>query len=386
MTPLEDSVGRPVLDRIDPHVLEASVDTIRLFARAYGDDNPLYSDAEYARAGPRRRLVAPPLFPLATGAPAPDGDQEPVDLEAFGVGAGQTIRGDRWLLRRPVVEGARLVRSKHIYRVDAAPESGADGEVCTVTVRTTYRWRGDVYAVNDRIREYRPGRTRPGGDGRRRATYRPEELAELDRAHASAGRRGAEVRFLEDVSAGAPMGTLVKGPMTVTDLVSYRGGVGPGPLGGEPMRMAYLNRLARPHLYTPDASGAPDIVERRHYDDAYARSLGLAGADDYSHTRLTWLTQLIGDWMGDAGWLWSLSGSTTLAHNYVGDTHWLEGEVSAVRDAEGFGVVDVVVRCRNQLHQVTSTADATVLLPRRGESHVTDHHLDLHAGSAEAMW
>ena len=384
---LRDAVDRPVRDAIEPYVLEASLDTIRLFARAYGDDNPLYSDAAYACAGPRGRLVAPPLFPIATGAPVPLDDADgPIDLEAFGVGTGQTIAGDRWLLCRPIDVGVRLQRDKRIHRVDLDPPAGAEAEGCTVTVRTTFRGGGEVYAVNDRIRRYEVGAAPPAGDGRTKATYNPDELDRIDRAVASAGRRGALVRWFEDVNPGDSTGVMVKGPMTVTDLVAYRGGVGPGPLGGEALRLAYLNRQVRPHVYNPDFSGTPDITERRHYDEPYAQRLGFAGAYDYSHTRLTWLSHLVGDWMGDAAWLWSLSGTTTLANNYVGDTHWLDGEVESVERQDGFGAVSLALRGRNQLGQITCTADATVLLPTRGRSHVTDRHLARFGAATEPGW
>src|SRR5436190_21736284 len=69
-------VGAPIRDVVTPYVTVASADAIRHFARAYGDDNPLYSDPAYARAAPFGALFAPPLFPLATGTPTwtPDVD------------------------------------------------------------------------------------------------------------------------------------------------------------------------------------------------------------------------------------------------------------------------------------------------------------------------
>ena len=76
-------VGRPVADDAGPHVEYATVDSIRHFARAYGDGNPLYSDPAYATAGPRQVLVAPPLFPIASGVPLGD-DGAPVDISLPG--------------------------------------------------------------------------------------------------------------------------------------------------------------------------------------------------------------------------------------------------------------------------------------------------------------
>jgi hypothetical protein len=157
--------------------------------------------------------------------------------------------------------------------------------------------------------------------------------------------------------------------------------VGPGPLGGEPLRLAFLNRRRRPGLYAPDDTGAPDIVERRHYDVAFARSLGYPSAYDYSHTRLTWLSHLVTDWIGDGAWLWSLSGRT-ISNNYVGDTHWLDGVVTAVDDQGEVGAVTLRLEARNQDGDLTCDGEAVVLLPWDGNGSVDDGAM---AERAEAL-
>jgi hypothetical protein len=222
------------------------------------------------------------------------------------------------------------------------------------------------------------------GDDRAPARYTPEALAAIDAAYAAATRRGAAPFVADEVEAGTRLPQMVKGPLTVTDLVTYRAGVGPGPLGGEPLRLAYLNRQRLPRLYTPDESGAPDIVERRHYDVAFARTLGYPSAYDYSHTRLTWLSHLVTDWMGDGGWLWSLTGRT-LANNYVGDTHWLDAVVTAVDAGEGLGAVTLRLEGRNQEGELTCDGEALVLLPRRGGGPVDDAALARRAEPFDAL-
>jgi hypothetical protein len=155
---------------------------------------------------------------------------------------------------------------------------------------------------------------------------------------------------------------MVKGPLTITDLVTYRAGVGPGPLGAEVLDLARRNRARRPELYTADPSGAPDTVERRHYDERYARSLGHPTAYDYSHTRLTWFSHLLTDWMGDGGWLFRLSVSAG-GLNYIGDTHWIAGRVVDVADDGRHGAVTIELTGRNQRHELTCHGEAVVLLP-----------------------
>src|SRR5947209_4683369 len=115
---LAEWVGAPILDAVEPYVWDASVDTIRHFARSYGDDNPLYSDPAYAAAGPWGRLVAPPLFPIAAGLPrtTPD-DEAAIDLDRVGRSARQSVLADRWTLHRPIAEGVRLERERRLVDV-----------------------------------------------------------------------------------------------------------------------------------------------------------------------------------------------------------------------------------------------------------------------------
>jgi hypothetical protein len=171
-------------------------------------------------------------------------------------------------------------------------------------------------------------------------------------------------RWIGDVVVGDELGPIIKGPLTITDLVTYRAGVGPGPLGAEALDLARRNRALRPGLYSKDPSGAYDTVERRHYDEGYARSLGHPTVFDYSHTRLAWFSHLVTDWMGDGGWLFRLSGSAT-GMNYLGDTHWIAGRVVEVGDDGTNGAATIALSGSNQLGDLTCEGEAVVLLPRR---------------------
>jgi acyl dehydratase len=371
---LVQRVGSPIRDTVPPHVTVASVDAIRHFARAYGDGNPLYSDPVYAAGSTRKGLCAPPLFGLATGTPRPSAEGksgDSLDMDQVPGGKRQTILQDRWTLTRPIWEGTRLNRDKVL--LDAVVESPA----CVVTERTVYSADKVVYAVRDRTRRFNlSSAADPPGVPPRRTQYSPDQLAEIERAYDSEWCRGPEPIHIEDVSVGDRIGPLVKGPLTVTDLVEYRSGVGPGPLGGEALRLAYSNRRQRPELYSSDAWGVPDIVERRHWDEKFAESLGLLSATDYSHTRMNWFSHLVTNWMGDGGWLRQLTGVTNLGVNYVGDTHWMEGEVTSISDRGCADEAGLVLTGRNQRGEQTCRADAVVLLPKRPSVAVTEQDLE----------
>ncbi len=366
-------VGAPITSSEPPHFQEVTPDAIRLFARAFGDGNPIYSDPKYAEHSVRGGLVAPPLFPIAMGQPAEPGEPaRPVDVAAvLGVGPPSAPAADRWTLHRPLVVGTRLSRSSTLYDV-AAEDDPASPWFVEATERTVYETSGVVYATHDRARRYRShGDPAPAADPRPLAVYTQAELAEIERAYETEIVRGPEPRRVCDVAVGDVLGPIVKGPLTVTDLITYRGGIGPGPLGAEPLRLGALSRRRRPALWSANTQGVPESLERRHWDVEYAQSLGYASAYDYSHTRLTWLTHLLTNWMGDGGWVWQVEGAM-LEANYVGDTHWVTGVVRAVRDAAACGAVTIELSARNQRAEVTYRGSAIVLLPDEPATFVTN--------------
>src|SRR5947207_7058512 len=107
---LEGLVGATVAAAESPYVEQVNPDAIRHFARAYGDDNPFYSDPAYAAASARGELIAPPLFPIATGIPEPpDAGRRAVDVdELLGVPPPAAPSADRWTLHAPLTVGLRL--------------------------------------------------------------------------------------------------------------------------------------------------------------------------------------------------------------------------------------------------------------------------------------
>jgi hypothetical protein len=68
--------------------------------------------------------------------------------------------------------------------------------------------------------------------------YTDEQIAEIEAQYAAESARGAEVRWWEDVSEGDTIGPLVKGPLTVTDMVCWHVGMGMGLYGVRALRLA----------------------------------------------------------------------------------------------------------------------------------------------------
>lgn len=363
---LQSVVGAELEVSVRPYVEYATVDSMRNFARAYGDDNPLFGDEDYGLAGPWGTIVAPPLFPIATGVPVATVGEPAAVVRGALRGVAVEVVDDRWTLHRMVQPGVRLVRTDSIAAVTFGATDTA--RTATVTTRSVYIARDSLYATHDRVRVH-GGRSIAdaiGSDDHRgeregKARYDDDALAEIERVGSAWRRRGSAPLVASDLAVGATIGPLVKGPMTITDLVAYRGGVGPGPFGVEPLDLARHNRRVRPDFYDRDDTGAWDARERLHWDEAYAQRCGHPSAYDYTHTRLNWMVHLLTDWMGDHARLETIS-FVHLAHNYVGDTHWVDATIRAVDTARDVTRVVLELRGVNQLGVVTCRGDASVLL------------------------
>lgn len=308
-----------------PHYEFATSDTVRLFARSYGD------------ASARWEGCAPPLFPLASGSAGNDPVDGAAELWRALREIAPRVAEDRWWFARPIPLGTRLVRDDTLH--------AASGD--RVTVRSRYSAGGVDYAVHDRDRDY--GATEPRKP-RAKASYRPNEIEAIEAQYGAHRRHRART--------SDHLGPLVKGPLTITDLVAYRAGVGPGPFGVEALELNHANRRARPHFYDRDQAGMWDARERLHYDERYAIAHGHPSAYDYSHTRLLWASQLITDWLDGNGELASVT-YRELAPNYVGDTTWLLGQITE-RHRDG---ASLRFEALNQLDQCTAQGSATVRWP-----------------------
>jgi acyl dehydratase len=370
---LERRIGIPARRRRRPHHEELTADSFRHYAMGYGDDNPVFCEPSYGRSARWGDVIAPPLYPLTAGRPIPvdwtDEQHEVMSQPDPLAGVGEYLCGERWLWSRPLVTGTGLERTACIDAAALKRSEFGGGVGVLVSNRTEWRAEDDVVCLRltDMWHAERRGTRKSAGLRVVEPTkYAPEQLAELDRIYEAEQVRGAEVRWWDTVVVGDELGQIAKGPLTLTDILTYHIGVGWGAYGGGTGKVAYQNRSRIPALYVPNEHGVPDSVQRCHWEDAWAQQLGHPAAYDYGTMRTNWMVHLVTNWMGDDGWLWKLTASVT-KFNYLGDAHVIGGRVTAVRprdDAQG--EIDVVMEGRNQRDEVTCVGTATVLLPRAG--------------------
>jgi len=357
---------------LTPHNLEVTSDGTRHFAYGYGDANPLWSDPEYGEKTRWGGLIAPPNFMYTMGenvAPPLTPEQKALlKGDPFaGLGSYQAVMEFQWF--RPLALGDRCKVIRAQVGVQEKP-SKFGGRTAHVTHDFLFaNGRGEIHCVQSgtwiNAERHTSAANAEKADPIDFTTpYTDEQLAEIDAAYDAETRRGAEPRYWEDAEIGDEIQPRVKGPLTVTDIVTWHIGWGmqltpPGAFG-----IAREVRRKVPGLYPRNARNIPDTVQRLHWEPERARELGIPMSYDYGAMRETWLTHAITDWMGDDAWLWKLS-CQHRKFNHMGDATWVTGRVVDKVASEGRHEVHLELACTNQRGEVSTPGEAVVLLPTR---------------------
>jgi len=371
---LRARVGVPEPWTRKPHYYRPNVDAFRNVAEAYGDDNPLYCDPAYAEHTVWGGPIAPP--PLVGGDSLIGEDEvTAVADDMRDLMKGDPLRGVHAFYSASAREWWAPLRPEHrVWRRNALvavldkPSDFAE--------RAIHEWSANVFRDDDGTilsGQYRlmirTERTKSRAKGKYNSIeikpYTDEEIDAIDAEYAAATRRGGEPRFWEDVEEGDTVGPMVKGPLTVTDMVCWHVGMGMGLYDVKALALGAANRRRIPRFFHRDELNVPDVMQRVHWDPEFARKTGNPTTYDYGRMRETWLIHLCTDWMGDDAWLWKLE-CEFRGFNYVGDTHHLTGTVVRKYLADGDRpAVDLELRATNQRGTVTSPGTAAVLLPSR---------------------
>jgi acyl dehydratase len=342
-------------------VNSATPDAIRHFAWGIGDDNPLWTDEQYAGRTRWGQRLAPPCFLYA------------VDYTVVA----PKLPGVQWIYAGTDWTWFDVVRSG-----DALDSTARLTDVSEKSGRTFARWvlqTGEVtYTIGDRVvavagttcaRTPRgdalsadTGSVEPDGDVPQDPLYTPEQLADIEEQVLAEHPRGAERLTWEDVAVGDVLRPVVKGPLSIVDVVAwYSATQGAEPYGGAHARAVRYRRRHHDWHVNP-ITGAPDAAGRGHLEASTGRDVGMGGAYDVGPQRISWAGQMLTDWMGDDGFLHRLN-VVLRRPNLVGHTTWWRGEVTAKRAASGVAFVDIVLRAENHRGKVSATGEATVALP-----------------------
>ncbi len=339
-----------------------SRDAIRHFAWGVGDNNPLWLDRAYGAASPWGTNLAPPCILYAVDstiiAPKLPGVQwvyagtdwtwfEPIRM-------GDSFRAVATLQRQDKKAGRRF--PFWVLQIGAVRYFNQHERLVAVAIAHCARTpRGDKLVA-----------ARGGAQAEEHKAYKysAAELEAIERQTLDETRSGDRLVYWEDVAPGMALPPVIKGPLSIIDIMAwYSGQQGALPYGGAHAdAVRYRQRHADYHVNP--ATGAKDAAGRGHLEAATGRDVGMGGAYDVGPQRISWAQHMLTNWIGDHGFLHRLSVSVRRP-NMVGDTLWWRGRVVGNTVQNGVGMIDVELVAENQSGVELATGTAMVALPSR---------------------
>ncbi len=337
-------------------------DAIRHFAWGIGDNNPLWLDKEYAEASPYGTIAAPPCILYA------------ID----GTVVAPKLQGVQWLYAGTAWTWFEPILLDDTFTVDARLLSQE-----TKSGRRFPKWvlqTGEVKYINQHNRVAgtalgRCART-PRGDNLAKqansensASIEPHKytLAEIENIESQVlaePRRGNEPLYWEDVAVDDEVPQVVRGPLSVIDIMAWysgqQGATHYGGVHGEAIRY----RQSHADYHVNEKTGAKEAAGRGHLESSTGRDVGMGGTYDIGPQRIAWAQHMLTNWIGDHGFLHTLDVSVRKP-NLVGNTLWWRGRVIEKIVQDGYHVVKVAIEAKNQKDVLSADGTASVILPTR---------------------
>ena len=171
-------------------------------------------------------------------------------------------------------------------------------------------------------------------------------------------RQGREPLVPERLQPGDSIGSIVRGPITISDIIVFLMGWGGQYIRSHGDWVAWAQR--HPSGYLRNSQNIPDTIEAVHWDTELVQTVGVPAPYDYGPQRVAWAITLLTNWMGDAAWL-SMLELSLRRHVVVGDTIWISGTVRDVveetdgsQDQDRFKI-DVDLSMRNRARRRRGT-------------------------------
>lgn len=335
----------------------ASKDNIRKFAHGIGDGNPLWKDESQGVQSRYGTNVAPPTFLISVLAPT--------GMLAGGLPNVQSILTDQtWEFFLPIKRNDHITVSARLIGVEDGTNRHGERQVAQTVEVEYFNHRGERIAVGrgrsvrlerDALRARQPQR-RTGS-----YPYTSDDLGAIEDAYDAEFVQGTKIRYWDDVIENEELPQIVRGPLGREDVEFYFAGTQSFPSYGE----IPTHAARHPAAYYPNPqNGILESLTQTLLFDAVARDLGLPGASDTGSQRVAWLGNLVTNWVGDDGEMKSLQVHLS-RFNQMGDTQWCRGHVAGKRVVDGRHLVDLSLRCENQVGEITATGSATVELRSR---------------------
>ncbi len=336
------------------------------FCEGIGDDNPLWTDPDYAASSVHGGLIAPPSFIFACLA----------SVQVGWRGLGGFHAETKLTFHRSVRLGDRVTARVFFDGFDGPSSSRFAGRRIKDYIRQEYRNQDDQLLATFICSRVRFERTQAQTRAASRAVQVPhpwtdEEVQAIEAEVLAERPRGATPRFWDDVNVGDEIERITKGPIGLTDEIAFvAAGAAPIPrVAAHRVALKMYQRHPR-WAYRDPTTHALEPVYSVHYNDYAARLQGAQAAYDVGIQRTCWQIHSLCNWMGDSGVLKAAT-SQYRSHVYLGDVIRLGGRVVG-KDiaADGAHVVHVETWARNQRAEEVMPGTATIVLPqarKRGE-------------------
>ncbi|HEY5853639.1 MAG TPA: MaoC family dehydratase N-terminal domain-containing protein [Aldersonia sp.] len=335
------------------------------FCEGIGDDNPLWTDAEYAAGSVHKGIIAPPSFIFAclgsvqVGWPGLGGFhcETTIDFHA-------PIRVDDKITATVVFDG-----------FDGPTDaSNFAGRRIKDYLRQEYRNQNDELAATFICSRMRFERTEMQAKRESRKVELPhpwtdEELERIENDILAEQPRGAEPRYWDDVQIGDELDVITKGPIGLTDEIAFIA-AGAAPIPRIAAHGVALRRYKKhpKWAFRDPSTSALEPVYSVHYNDYAARLQGAQVAYDVGIQRTSWQIHQLTNWMGDDAFLKSVHGQYR-SHVYLSDVVRLGGRITdKLIDDAGDHVVRVETWATNQRGQSVMPGSAVIRLPHRANA------------------
>lgn len=195
---------------------------------------------------------------------------------------------------------------------------------------------------------------------RQPSAYDPQELQAVHDAIFAESRSGSTLLTGADVQIGQALPPIVRGPLTMGDLIGWAAANGPGYRAGT---LGYRDRFDLPQFTTIiPGVGWPVSSSQMHEDQYLNRQRGITAPFDNSTMRFSWASVLFTNWMGDHGFLQRLK-MDFVGQLIYGDITWYTAVVSGKTFLPTGDLITIEMEGKNQFGDITTRGEADILLP-----------------------
>ena len=342
--------------------------TIERFMNGTGDENPLYRDPNYGATSAYFTMLAPPALVLAIRTPT---------------SRGALYQSNDYGAPLPLLTSAAITWNDQIHlgdrlrsalTVTGASEGSAwrDRPTAQIESRADYFRENGAYPFAEATGAVTLFPIQRGSEkfiDRDLYVYSDEEIAQLEQElSAESAPRGNNTRYWSDVETGEALPTLVKGPLTLSDLMSWAvAEAKPIKLGG----LVDREVVSQPGRRTtnPTTNWPRWDLEQEAEDLQSSQDAGFAGPYGRGAMRVALAGHLMTHWMGDDGFLRQLAVDLPNPFMY-GDVMRLGGRVADKFSQEiggrQYNAVAIDIAGTNQIGETVLSGNATVFLPEPG--------------------